>query len=365
MAADRIRVGVIGASVHYGWGMRAHLPALLALPEYELVGLCTAHPETAEESARHCGARLAFHDYREMVRHPDIDMVSVCVRVPLHHSMVMVALEAGKHVYCEWPLGASLAEAEDMAALARSKDVRHMVGLQGRAAPGLLRFKELVAQGYVGDVLSCTLTSFFPGILQMGPDRFWMADRANGMNTLPVHTGHSLDVLSFCLGEFKEISARVETRVPVWGSGTGKTARATAPDNVLVSGVLTNGVVVSAHVGSVPWHGSGWKMEVYGTSGALAAEFFTTPFFVKVQLRGAHGKEDLEEELPVPERPEGLPAEVPGGIPLNVAKMYRNLGEAIREGRDAQPDFDAALARHRLLDAIQRSSDEATLVRVA
>ena len=104
MAEDKIRVGLIGANAHSGWSMRAHLPALRAMPDYELTAVCTSRPETAAESAAHYGARLAFHDYHMMVRHPDIDLVSVSVRVPLHHDMVMAALHAGKHVYCEWPL---------------------------------------------------------------------------------------------------------------------------------------------------------------------------------------------------------------------------------------------------------------------
>ena len=111
MAEAKIRVGVIGANVRYGWGMRAHLPALLSLPEYELTAVCTAHPDTAEESAKQYGARRAFHDYQQMVTHPEIDLVSVAVKVPMHYAMVMAALGAGKHVYCEWPLGANLGEA--------------------------------------------------------------------------------------------------------------------------------------------------------------------------------------------------------------------------------------------------------------
>ena len=75
MVGGKIRVGIIGANAHYGWSMRAHFPALRALPEYELTAVCTAHKETAEESAKHYGARLAFHDYQELVVHPDIDLV--------------------------------------------------------------------------------------------------------------------------------------------------------------------------------------------------------------------------------------------------------------------------------------------------
>ena len=101
MLENKIRIGIIGANANYGWSMRAHLPALLALPEYELTAVCTSNAETAAESAKAYGARLPFHDYQEMVVHPDIDLVSVSVRVPLHHDMVMAALQAGKHVFCE------------------------------------------------------------------------------------------------------------------------------------------------------------------------------------------------------------------------------------------------------------------------
>ena len=100
MAEAKIRVGVIGANVRYGWGMRAHLPALLSLPEYELTAVCTAHPDTAEESAKQYGARLAFHDYQQMVAHPEIDLVSVAVKVPMHYGDG--GLGSWEACLCEW-----------------------------------------------------------------------------------------------------------------------------------------------------------------------------------------------------------------------------------------------------------------------
>ena len=154
MDDQKVNMAVIGANIHMGWGGGVHIPAILALPEYEVVALCTSRKETAKEATEHFGVPMAFHDYREMVAHPDVEAVSVCVRVPLHHELVMAALEAGKHVYCEWPLGVTVAEAKEMAARANEKGVVHMVGLQLRNNPVLLRLKELVAQGYVGDMLS-------------------------------------------------------------------------------------------------------------------------------------------------------------------------------------------------------------------
>jgi len=359
MAGEQIRVGIIGANANYGWSMRAHLPALLALPEYELTAVCTAHQETAEESAKHYGARLAFHNYQEMVGHPDIDLVSVSVRVPLHHSMVMAALDAGKHVYCEWPLGASLAEAEEIASLAQAKGVRHMVGLQARSDPALLRLQELLAEKYVGEVLACNMTMFLPGLLQRGLDRAWMADRHNGANTLTIATGHAIDVLCFCVGEFLELSAQSAVQVPVWEApDSPNTVDVTAPDNVLVNGVLSNGAVASVHVATVPWHGTGWRMEVYGREGTLVVSSDQMVQYAQIRLQGGLSQDRELKELPVPERLTWVPGEVPLGAPFNVAQMYRRLGQAIQEGNGVQPDFDLAVRRHRLLDVIQRSSDQ-------
>src|SRR5687768_1435992 len=136
--AAKIRVGIVGATVTpggSGWGANAHVPALRALPEYELKAVCTAHEETARASAATFGAELAFHDFAAIADHPDVDLVAVVVRVPGHHDLVVKALRAGKDVFCEWPLGPNLAEAEAMAELARAEGLRTAVGLQGRSDP--------------------------------------------------------------------------------------------------------------------------------------------------------------------------------------------------------------------------------------
>ena len=97
--AAKIRVGIVGATVTpggSGWGANAHVPALHALPDFELKAVCTAHEETAKASAAAFGAELAFHDIEEMVAHPDIDLVVVSVRVPGHHGLVMSALRPAR-----------------------------------------------------------------------------------------------------------------------------------------------------------------------------------------------------------------------------------------------------------------------------
>ena len=353
---DKIRVGIIGANANYGWSKRAHLPALLGMPEFELTAVCTSRPETAAESRAFYGANLAFHDYTEMANHPDVDLVVVSVSVPAHHGMVTAGLQAGKHVFCEWPLGANTAEAVELADLARDKGVRTLIGLQARGGPALLRLRELVSEGYVGQMLSCNMTMFLPGLLQRGIDRAWMADRSKGANTLSIASGHALDIFCHCVGEFREVSAQVSVQLAQWPAGNGTAVSVDAPDNVMVSGVLENGAAASAHVATVPWNGSGWRMEVYGTEGTLSAVSAEMVQYGNVHLYGSRGSgQSLQPlEAPVREAPDGVPA----GEPYNVAQLYRIVGNAIREGGEAQPDFDTAVARHRFLDLLQQSSDE-------
>ena len=356
--SDRIRVGIIGANANYGWSKRAHLPALLGMPDFELTAVCTSRAETAEESKAFYGAKLAFHDYAEMANHPDVDLVVVSVSVPAHHGMVTAGLQAGKHVFCEWPLGANTAESTELAVLAREKGVRTLIGLQARGGPALLRLKELVAEGYVGEMLSSNMTMFLPGLVGRGADRAWMADRANGANSLSIASGHALDIFCHCVGEFQELSAQVSVQLGQWETSDGGSVSVDAPDNVMVSGTLENGAAASAHIATIPWNGSGWRMEVYGTEGTLSARSVEMVQYGNVQLLGARGPGQPLEPLEVPSRLAMAPEEVPAGEPYNVAQLYRIIGDAIRNGSGAQPDFDTAVDRHRFLDLLQQSSDE-------
>ena len=361
---DKIRVGIIGANANYGWSKRAHLPALLGMPDFELAAVCTSRPETAEESKAFYGAKLAFHDYTEMANHPDVDLVVVSVSVPAHYGMVTAGLEAGKHVFCEWPLGANTDEATELAALARDKGVRTLIGLQARGGPALLRLRELVAEGYIGEMLSCHMTMFLPGLMGRGADRAWMADRANGANTLSIASGHALDIFCHCVGEFRELTAQVSVQLDQWSAGDGKPVAVDAPDNVVVSGTLENGASASAHIATIPWNGSGWRMEVYGTGGTLSARSEEMVQYGNVHLYGSQGAGQSLQPLEVPSRLSLAPDGVPSGEPYNVAQLYRTIGDAISNGGEAQPDFDTAVQRHRFLDLLQQSSDEGRKVAV-
>src|SRR4030088_664855 len=117
-------VGIVGVSPVRGWAATAHIPALRALPNYEIRALSAHTAESARAAGEAFGIGAVFADHELLVTQPDIDVVAVTVKVPHHRAIVSAALAAGKAVYCEWPLGRDLDDARAMAALAAEQGVR-------------------------------------------------------------------------------------------------------------------------------------------------------------------------------------------------------------------------------------------------
>src|SRR5437879_293418 len=157
-APERIRVGIIGANPDRGWAAEAHIPALKSLSDdFEITALSTSRRETADAAGKLFGVPAAFDNHQDLVNRADVDVVAITVKVPYHFELATAALNAGKAVYCEWPLGNGLNEAEALAALAKEKDVLAVAGLQARSAPAVAYVRDLVEHGYVGEILSTTL----------------------------------------------------------------------------------------------------------------------------------------------------------------------------------------------------------------
>jgi predicted dehydrogenase len=363
--ADKIRLGFVGANVRSNWSSQSHFPALMASPDVEMTAVCTTRPESAEEAREAFGAKLAFHDYRAMVASPEIDAVAVVVRVPEHYGPTRAAIEAGKHVYTEWPLGRTTAEASELAALARSRGVQNAVGLQSRVSPTLMYMKEQIESGYVGEVLSCHVTSLRDGPLERPSNRTWQRDASLGANTLTIANGHVIDALRFVAGSFARVACMVTTQAPQWyETDTKQMVDVTSPDNVLVSGQLVSGAVAGVHAAAVPWAGSGFRMEIYGREGTLVATGnISSQRGETLRLQGARGSHALSD-LEVPERFVFVPSDFPRGDPFNVGQMYALFADAIRTGQNRLPTFDTAVDLHRFLDAIKQSSDTGREVRL-
>src|SRR3954447_4440684 len=215
MSESTLGVGIVGVSPARGWAATAHIPALRALPNYEIRALSAHSPESARAAGEAFGVSAVFSDHEQLVTQPDIDVVAVTVKVPHHRELVSAALSAGKAVYCEWPLGRDLDDARAIAALAAEQGVRTVVGLQARQAPAIEFVQELLRDGYIGEVLSTTMVGLsIPGDVVVKANAY-MLDKSNGANLLTIAVGHSLDTLSYVLGEFADLSAVSDLRRPL------------------------------------------------------------------------------------------------------------------------------------------------------
>src|SRR3989475_6734095 len=221
----RIRVGIIGANPDRGWAAQAHIPALRSLPDdFEITALSTSRRESADAASRRFGVPLAFDNTQDLVTRADVDVVAITVKVPHHLELATAALEARKAVYCEWPLGNGLAEAEALAALAKKEGVLAVAGLQARSAPAVAYVRDLVQQGYVAEILSTTLVGSGMGWgPTVEPFNAYLNDKKNGATMLSIAIGHTADALCYCLGEVRELSATMTVRRKTFTiAGTGE-----------------------------------------------------------------------------------------------------------------------------------------------
>jgi predicted dehydrogenase len=389
-AARRLKVAVTGAGLNLspdgreGWAVRAHLPALKALPElFEVVAVCTTRLETARASAAHFGVPHAYASVEDMLREqPEIDIVCVSARPVHHYAIARAALRAGKHVYCEQPLGVSTAQAEELTALARQHGLRTVVGHQSHYEPATLLMAELVRQGYIGRPLTFQHSYFVANYIAPRPShRQWLFEA--GMGGHPGYrSGHSLDRVHQVLGQdVTSICADMAVKVPE--------RRALDRDGVIRSDQVENmnyllrvgaEVMGTLQVSFTAWFGTGNRLEVYGTEGMLMLATGDSPAWRKeagqgdptrgeLKLFGA--RVDMEQLMSEPTAPERLQKQfreipvppdyhwVPGiersRAAFLVAQTWHAFARAIHEGRECAPSFRDKLKIHRIWDAAEES----------
>jgi predicted dehydrogenase len=360
MPSSKLGVGIIGVNPGWGWAATAHIPALRALPNYEVKALSASSLDAARAAGKAFGVAAVFSNHDELVAQPDVDVVAVTVKVPHHRELVSAALAAGKAVYCEWPLGRDVDDARSMAALAAEWAVRTVVGLQARQAPAVEFVRELLLDGYVGDVLSTTMVGLsIRGDVVVQPNAY-MLDKANGANLLTVAFGHSLDTLNFVLGEFAELTAVSALRRPlITIEGIGEQIEKTAADQIAVIGSLVSGATASIHLREAVAGGTGFLWEINGTDGTLRITADAAlPEIFPLTVAGGRGRSEpatlavpttLTQKWPTLASLEGAPA-------YNVGRAYAAFAADINDGGHTVPDFVDAVRRHEVIAAIERSA---------
>ena len=147
---DTVRYGLISTA---RIGFSAHVPAANASPNSELVAVSSRNLGTAQAAAKEHGIPLAFGSYQEMIESDEIDAVINTLPNSMHHEWTIKAAEAGKHILCEKPFSATMAEAREMKAAAEANDVVLVEAFTPRWNKQMRTVRQLVADGEIGEVI--------------------------------------------------------------------------------------------------------------------------------------------------------------------------------------------------------------------
>ncbi len=361
----KIRVGIIGANTT-NWASRSHIPALKLIPEFELTAVSTTKLSSAQAAAEKFGAKHAFDNEIDLVNCQDVDLVVIAVKVPSHYKLVKAAIDAGKMIYCEWPLGNGTKEAEELAEMANAKGLRNFVGLQSLSLPETVYLKKVIAEGLIGEVLSSSIIGSGGGWADVKADELlYMLDPANGATMMDIPFGHTLAAYIDVLGEYKTISSTLaRRRKEVTRLTTGEKVPQLTNDQIVVTGILEGGAVSNMHYRSNISAGTNLLWEINGTKGDIVITGGLGHYqLMPVKLQYAAFGEQLKP-LEIPS--EFLPNDIatPNQPVYGLYFAYKGVLNDIINNTHIVPNFNEGVRIHKILDNIKKSAADRKTIEV-
>lgn len=334
--ADVIRTGVIGTGIGV-----AHIEALRQVADVEVTAVCSAQIARAEAVAARFNIPVATADYRELL---DLDIDAVIIATPpaLHAEQGLAAIAVGKHVLCEKPLAASVAEARALRDAADAAGVVHMLNHQLRFAPAYARIAELIREDYLGQVavadarITMNPVDYLRSPAWSVSKANWFTDARQGGGLIAGSAGpHLVDLLLWYGGPIVAVAAQAAVTRPAIALDNGAEVRnITAEDAFVVLARFTNGGLATIRGVPVAYRGSGFAVDLHGINGTLAIEGGA--------LRGATATDDALTTI-----------DLPGDAPQDRVRIASCFIDAIRAGgRSPAPNFDDGVAVQAVLAAI-------------
>ena len=356
MVDRKIGVGIIGLG---GWAKYGHIPVLQALKEFNIIAVSSRRLELAQEYAATFNIPHAFDNEQALAAHPDVDLVVILAPAPEHARLVKIAIAAGKDVYSEWPLTTSTADSEELLTLAEAKGVRHIVGLQRRHGPSARYLRDLVKQGYVGQIRSANMIvsadAFEP---TMSQKHSWAFPVSNFSHVLSIYGGHFMDMLFHTVGFPKQLTALVENHFPYFTVvETGEQIPNATPNEAMVIGTLQDGGLFAIQIEGAQKHRTGLQIEIRGTEGILrSTNVLAFQNKEDNSLEGVNGNGKSLAPLPVPADYKLLDAPHLDASTQDMIYLYSAYANDRKNGTFEASNFKDALKQHQLIDQIEQAS---------
>jgi len=369
MAATRLGVGMIG----YGYIARVHTYAHTSLRffydpmpfESRLVCACARRIESVFDAITRGGYEYATTSPGDVFADPTVSVVHICTPNDTHEPYAVEALRAGKHVYCEKPLARNLDEARRMRDVAAASGLVHQVAFNYRFVPAIMRAKQLVDDGFLGDVLSFRATYLHSGYVDPARPMSWRLDRErSGGGALHDLGSHAVDLVRHLLGNARRVMASLPTLIRERPSGSdGSMSPVEVDDLALMQVELESGAVGTVEASRVATGSTDdLTIEVHGTHGAIRFRL-ADPNWLEVFDERAAGEPiggirgytrvQVVQAYPPPSAFPSPKASV-GWLRFHVASLFDFLTNVV-EGRVGSPSFDDGFAVQAVLEAAQQS----------
>jgi myo-inositol 2-dehydrogenase/D-chiro-inositol 1-dehydrogenase len=248
---NKLRLGIVGC----GWATaNLHLPALRRIPHYDVVALADMDVERAEVLGSRLGVRYRLADALELIEHPEVDAVAVCVPPGDHAGLAIAAIKAGKHVFIEKPLALTIDQADRLVDSAKQADTKVLVGFNLRWHRLVRQAKTMLDDHRLGQ-LTVMRTVFTNALRHDERIAAWRRDRSRGGGVIQDLAVHHFDLWRFLLSaDVQEIS--VSARSERWQD-----------EAAVISARMANGVLISSVFasGTSETH----ELECYGEAGRL------------------------------------------------------------------------------------------------
>jgi len=367
------KVGFLG----FGFIGKVHAYGYLNLPLYydpvplkaRVSHICTAHRETAEAGCRMVGADHAVLDYREITENPEIDIVHICTPNHLHKEALLSAMKNQKHIYCDKPLVSQWKEAlEIQEALSSYKGVSQMT-FQNRFFPSTMKAKQLMDEGFVGQVLEFRACYLHAGSADPKTPLKWKLSARAGGGVIADLASHVLDLLYMLLGEYGAFLAATHIAYDQRPSQEDPSVYVSvdAEDCVMLLARMASGALGFVEATKIATGTEDeLRVEIHGSRGAIRYNGMD-PHHLEVYdatatdcpLGGKRGwlKLDVGQRYPAPAS--GFPG---GKIVIGWMRGHMaclaNFLQCVDQCRPADPGLEQGIYVQRLMDTIRRSAEE-------
>jgi predicted dehydrogenase len=372
-AQTEIRIGLVG----YGFIGKVHTLAYQILPmmydpfpaHIRLVGVSAASQASTQKGVEQGNYEFGTTDWREVVARDDIDVIDCCTPNFLHKEVLIAAMSAGKHVYCDKPLAMNLAEAREIVSVAQETGVQHQMTFNCRFIPAIMRARQLVEDGFLGRVFSFRSAYLHAGYIDPNRPFTWRLDAARGGGGALFDLGsHVLDLIRFLLGDYESVQALTETFIlerPLPGKAGEKMA-VEVDDLVLMTVRMANGAVGTVEASRLATGTNDeLRLEIHGSQGALRFNLMDPNWLYVYNARepdapigGDRGFKAIEtvQRYPPPAVLPGPKFSV-GWMRYHIASQYSFI-TSLTEGQLTSPNFVDGMKVQEVMEAAYISAGE-------